>query len=118
MPKTTSEDYRDILKIEFKDMLAKFIDDREFYHIYAIGRACTQSTLVGFDYHYYTIEGEPHKIGKYIDLDEYGRIDFLVDTNTDYGRVTSPDSEEVINRFIREFPITSSIKMSIPSNYS
>lgn len=118
MPKTTSEDYRDILKIEFKDMLVKFIDDREFYHIYAIGRACTQSTLVGFDYHYYTIEGEPHKIGKYIDLDEYGRIDFVVDTNTDYGRVTSPDSEEVINRFIREFPITSSIKMSIPSNYS
>lgn len=118
MPKTTSEDYRDILKIEFKDMLVKFIDNREFYHIYAIGRACTQSTLVGFDYHYYTIEGEPHKIGKYIDLDEYGRIDFVVDTNTDYGRVTSPDSEEVINRFIREFPITSSIKMSIPSNYS
>lgn len=118
MPKTTSEDYRDILKIEFKDMLVKFIDNREFYHIYAIGRACTQSTMVGFDYHYYTIEGEPHKIGKYIDLDEYGRIDFVVDTNTDYGRVTSPDSEEVINRFIREFPITSSIKMSIPSNYS
>ena len=118
MPKTTSEEYRDILKVEFKDMLDKFTDEREMYHVYAIGRACTQSTLVGFDYHYYTIEGEPNKIGKYIDLGDYGRLDFVIDTELDYGKLVTPDSDHIINRFILEYPITSSLKIEIPSKYS
>jgi len=103
MPKIIEEKYRDILKVEFKDMLCKFLNDRQIYHAYSIGRACTQGTLLGFDYYYYTVEGNPDVIGKYMDLEEYGELHFHIDTRTNYGRVFTKDSDTIIRNFLENY---------------
>lgn len=116
MPKLIEEKYRDILKVEFKDMLEKFLNDREMYHAYAIGRACTQGTMLGFDYHYYTVEGNPNVIGKYIDLAEYGEIHFHINTQSSYGKIVTDNSDVIIKNFLNNYSVDSSIKRDLPYN--
>lgn len=114
MPKLVEERYRDILKVEFKDMLCKFLEDRELFHIYAIGRTCTQGTLLGFDYHYYTDENFPGKVGKVIDLTGYGQIHFHISVGSQYGKIVNKDSQETLEKFIKEYSTDSSLVREVP----
>ena len=114
MPKIFEEKYRDILKVEFKDMLEKFLNDREIYHAYAIGRACTQGTLLGFDYHYYTVEGNPSVIGMCLDLEEYGELHFHIGTESNYGRIVTSNSDEIVLNFLENYATDSTIRLDIP----
>ncbi len=116
MPKIIEERYRGILKVEFKDMLVKFLNERELYHAYAIGRACTQGTMLGFDYRYYTVEGNPNVIGKLIDLEEYGEIHFYIDVHSNYGKIVTKNSDEIIQNFLDNYSDDSSIKRDMPYN--
>ena len=101
-------DYEDILKVEFKDMLQKFLEPRENFHAYAISRMMTHATMIGYDYGYYTYSEEGY-VGKYLDLEEYGTISFKLDCRTNYGKIVSEGSNEVINRFVSEYPVVSEI---------
>lgn len=110
MPRENEIHYRDLLKVEFKDMLARLLEERDHYHMYSIGRLCTQGTMVGFDYGYYPIVDEPDVVGKYLDLKEYGRIDFSIDCVTGYGTVMDiKESETIIKNFLEQFSVDSDI---------
>lgn len=102
-------DYEDILKVEFKGMLQKFLEPRENFHVYAISRMLTHATMIGYDYGYFTYPGEDDYVGKYLDLEEYGVIAFKVDCRTNYGKIVSENSNEVINKFVSEYPVVSEI---------
>lgn len=102
-------DYEDILKVEFKDMLQKFLEPRENFHAYAISRMCTQATMIGYDYGYYTFASEDGYVGKYLDLGEFGVIAFKIDCRTNYGKIVSENSNEVINKFVSQYPVVSEI---------
>lgn len=114
MPKIIEEKFRDILKVEFKDMLEKFVDDREVFHAYSIGRVCTQGTLLGFDYHYYTVGKSPHLVGKYLMLGKFGEVHFHIDTQTNYGYLAYDNSPDIINSFLANYSTESSLKRPMP----
>lgn len=109
------EKYRDIIKVEFKDMIEKFLPPRKTFHAYTIGRACTHSTMLGFDYTYYVIEGRTDVIGKRLDLGYYGTIDFEIECQSNYGTIASEDSEEVIQHFLQNYSTQSKITSSLPT---
>lgn len=102
-------DYEDILKVEFKDMLQKFLEPRENFHAYAISRMCTHATMIGYDYGYYTFDSEEGYVGKYLDLGKYGVIAFKIDCRTNYGKIVSEGSNKVINEFVSQYPVVSEI---------
>lgn len=110
MPNETEIHYRDLLKVEFKDMLSHLLEGRTHHHMYSIGRMCTQGTMVGFDYGYYTRPDELNTIGKYLDLKEFGRVDFVIDCDTGYGTLLDYGASElVINNFLDNFSVVSDI---------
>lgn len=109
----TEEDfqYRDILKVEFRNMIEKFLEPRAEFHTYAIGRLCTHGTMLGFDYGYYTLEKANH-IGMFIDLKQYGTIHFSINCITSYGKIVTPTSDAIIESFLLYYPAKSIISPS------
>lgn len=102
-------EYQDLLKTEFKDMLSKFLEPRDYFHVYAIGRTCTHGTMLGFEYRYYTISDKTDVVGKYMILNGYGEIHFEINCNSNYGRIISDNSTEIIENFINNYNTNSTL---------
>lgn len=106
----SDSNYRDMLKVEFRDMIAKFTEDRNSYHMYSVDRAATMGTLVGFTYGYFIVENKPEIIGKYIDVKSYGKLEFHIDSTTQYATIVTPCYESLINDFLENYPTYSGVK--------
>lgn len=103
-------EYEDLLKIEFLDMLERFQSDRTSFHVYAIGRCATTATLVGFSYNYSIgSRGGVPVIIKTIDLKEYGKLTFEIPSGSAYGTLRTPNSHEVIQNMIKNFPTQTTV---------
>lgn len=101
--------YRDNLKVEFKDMLEKFLEPRDHFHAYMISRMCTHATMIEFDYGYFVIPGDCKHVGKVLYLKDFGEIRFIIDCDTNYGTIVSEDSDKVIKNFLDNYQTTSNI---------
>lgn len=101
--------FNDALKVEFKDMLEKFLEPRDYFHAYSISRMCTHAIMIGFDYGYFTVPNDDIHVGKVLDLKEYGKIEFMIDCRTNYGIIASSDSNAIINKFLTDYPTTSTV---------
>lgn len=99
--------YRDLLKVEFKDMMEKFMSDRPSFHMYMIDRACTHGTMVGFDYGYCTLPDNPSVVCKYLDLNEFGRLEFHIDYSKGYGKLITQERKQIISNFLANYSVDS-----------
>lgn len=102
--------YPDILKVEFMDMIERFLEPRAGFHVYTIGRMCTHGTMLGFDYGYQLSEVE-NCIIKFIDLKQYGTIYFSINYTTNNGCIITPNSDEIISNFLKYFSAESTISL-------
>ncbi|AGI11404.1 hypothetical protein [Listeria phage List-36] len=73
-------------------------------------------TLIGFDFGYFKVD-EDDMVGKYLDLGSYGRIDFHLNFVTHYGRIVTPDYEDIIRNFLDNYPESSDVSEHIRKPY-
>ncbi|WEW53604.1 hypothetical protein SPJ221_55 [Staphylococcus phage vB_SauH_SPJ2] len=98
--------YKDILKLEFEDALAHFRQDRKFFHVYRIDRLLINGSIIYFDY-YYIPSDNPNTVIKEIDLHEFGKLRFEINTKTSYGEIVTEDYMQIINNFFENYDVHS-----------
>uniref|UniRef100_A0AAU8GSC2 Uncharacterized protein n=1 Tax=Mammaliicoccus phage MSShimriz1 TaxID=3230127 RepID=A0AAU8GSC2_9VIRU len=98
--------YKDTLKLEFKESLSYFNGDREFYHIYRINRLLTNGSILNFDY-YFLPSDNPTEVICELNLDTFGKITFVIDVKTSYGKIVTQDYKKIISTFLEEYNIYS-----------
>lgn len=107
-----SYSYRDMRKVEFKDMVSKLLPPREVFHAYTIGRTCTHGVMLNFSYSYSTVPSNLDVIIKTLNLKEFGKIVFEIDCKTNQGKIISKDSLAVIQNFLERYSTESSLESS------
>lgn len=98
--------YKDVLKIEFRECMFHFIDNKNNFHLYRINRALTNGSLINFDYHFLPSDCV-NKVYIQLNLSSYGLITFCIDVTTSYGYITTKDYENIINNFLNDYDIYS-----------
>ena len=98
--------YKDTLKLEFKESLSYFNSDREFYHIYRINRLLTNGSILHFDY-YFLPSDNPNEVICELNLNTFGKITFVIDVKTSYGKISTQGYKNIISTFLDEYSIYS-----------
>lgn len=98
--------YKDTLKLEFKESLSYFNSEREYYHLYRINRLLTNGSILNFDY-YFLPSDNPGKVICEMDLNTFGKLTFLIDVESSYGSIITPNYKSVISSFLEKYNIYS-----------
>lgn len=98
-------EYKDFIKVEFRDMLAKFLEDRRLFHVYTIDRCCITAIIAGFSYRY--IQSSDPLFIKELDLGEYGKIRFSLEDDGEYAKIITKNYKEIIKNVLISFPVVS-----------
>lgn len=104
MENLSNKEYQDFIKVEFKDMLQKFLEDRTYFHVYTIDRCCITAIIAGFSYHY---EPSGNNLIKVLDLGEFGSIAFSLQPDGEYAKIITPGYKRIIETVITNFPVVS-----------
>lgn len=100
--------YKDTLKLEFKESLSYFNSDREFFHMYRINRLLTNGSILNFDY-YFLPSDNPGEVVYELDLNSFGKITFIINVDSSYGKIVTEDYKKVISKFLEEYNIYSEV---------
>lgn len=94
------------MKLEFCDVLSGLISsDRRKYHIYTLQRVLSLAPLLNFDFKYSKTDN-PDEVKVVVDLKEHGKLEFVIDVDTDYGEVVTCNYQEVIKGFLRNYEVS------------
>ncbi|QIW88658.1 hypothetical protein P59_060 [Bacillus phage P59] len=96
--------YHSTVKLEFRDLIGNIVQrDRSVFHMYTVHRLLSLGLLVDFTYEY-TPNSNPDKyIGIELDLKQHGKVNFKIDTESNYGSVADDLSLQVLKNFLKNF---------------
>lgn len=95
--------YHSTIKVEFRDLVDNIVNsERKSFHLYTIHRLLSLGLLIDFPFEYVKTD-EPNKVRLQLDLKEYGKVVFQVDTESSYGSVESEEQIERLSAFAAKY---------------
>ncbi|UXQ88917.1 hypothetical protein Thu_57 [Bacillus phage Thurquoise] len=91
------------LKAEFRDLVGNMINsNRSSYHMYSIHRLLSLGLLIDFTFKY--IEAEQSDwVRIELDLRDYGKVVFAINTDSEYGQIEDEDGKEILVHFMENY---------------
>lgn len=96
--------YHNTVKLEFRGVIGNIVEgDRSLHHMYTIHRLLSLGLLIDFTYEYVQNTTSDQNIYIEMDMKEYGRVRFRIDTESNYGCVADELSEKVLENFLNNY---------------
>ncbi|AMB18625.1 hypothetical protein BH780_gp042 [Bacillus phage Eldridge] len=96
--------YHSTIKSEFKDLVWSLVfEGRTAYHLYTIHRLLNLGLLIDFQFKYCPNKTADQYVHIELDLKEFGRVTFKINTETDYVVIADDLSIRVLEKFLEDF---------------
>jgi len=96
--------YHNTVKVEFRDLVGNLINgERTQYHMYTIHRLLQLGLLVDFTFAYCTNRTPDQYVHMELDLKQFGKVYFKINTETDYASIADDVSREVLADFYENY---------------
>lgn len=95
--------YQSTIKVEFRDLVSNLVKSkRKSFHLYTIHRLLSLGLLIDFTFQYIKIKEPQECIGIELCLDNFGKVLFIVDVDSNYVRI-SGDGKTILENFLNHF---------------
>jgi hypothetical protein len=98
--------YHSTVKLEFRDLVDNIVSrGRSVYHVYVIHRLLSLGLLVDFTYQYIPNQANDNFVYIELDLQEFGKVRFQINTESNYGSVADELSMQILRRFLDDYDV-------------
>lgn len=96
--------YHSTIKIEFRDLINNLVNsERKSFHVYTIHRILSLGVLIDFTFRYIKMEESDKYIGIKLDLDEHGEVLFVIEVESNYGKLADKHQLDKLENFLCTF---------------
>lgn len=96
--------YHSTIKQEYKDLVNTLVNsNRNSFHAYTIHRLLSLGLLIDFNFNYIRPVDPDQYVLIELNLKEHGKVLFIIDVKSNYGRVANDDSVAVLRKFLNDF---------------